>query len=109
MAKFSGMVGYIERKEVKPSQFKSIPFEKPYVGDVNPNIRQFEPGEGTIENVKLNNKISIVADPYAYDHYQFIRYVRWKNAVWSVTNVEIAYPRLILTIGDVYSGPVVKN
>ena len=40
---------------------------------------------------------------------KFIKYIRWMNAVWNVTNVEVLYPRLILTIGDVYNGPVVKE
>ncbi len=109
MAKYSGMVGYVERKEVKPSVFKAVPFERQYYGNVYSDRRQFENGDGTIEDFKLNNKISIVADPFAYDHFQFIKYIRWMNSVWNVTNVEVLYPRLILTIGDVYNGPTVKN
>lgn len=109
MAKYSGKVGYVERQEVKPSVFKSVPYERQYYGDIMANRRSFENGEGVIEDVKLNNKISIVADPFAYDHFRFIKYIRWMNAVWNVTNVEVSYPRLILTIGDVYNGPVVKE
>lgn len=109
MAKYSGKVGYVERMEVKPSTFKSVPYERQYYGDVIMNTRRFENGEGVIEDVKLNNKVSIVADPFAYEHFQFIKYIRWMNAVWNVTNVEVLYPRLILTIGDVYNGPVVKE
>ena len=57
------------------------------------------------DDVVLNNRIEIIADQYAYQHFFAIRYVRWMGVLWKVTNVEVKSPRLILTIGGVYNGP----
>ena len=45
-----------------------------------------------------------MADPYAYDHFFAIKYVKWMGAYWKVTNVEVQRPRLKLTVGGVYNG-----
>ncbi len=49
--------------------------------------------------------ISIVADAYARGHFFAIRYVEWAGERWTVTNVEVQAPRLILQLGEVYNGP----
>ena len=56
------------------------------------------------DNVNLANELSIVADPYANEHFFAMRYVELMGAKWKITNVDVQYPRLILTIGGVYNG-----
>ena len=80
--------------------------EVEYYGDVIRNTRQLEPGEGLNPNVEVNNSISIVADQYANSHFLAIRYIRWEGVLWTVTSVEVRRPRLILSLGNVYNGPV---
>lgn len=104
MAKFYGMVGYAVDTEVKPDVWKPVISERPYSGDVLQNSRRLENGESTNDNIAVNNKISIVADPFAYQHFFAIRYVTWMGARWKVTHVDVKSPRLILTIGGVYNG-----
>lgn len=53
----------------------------------------------------MGNSISIVADKYANEHFFLIRYVMWEGVRWTVTNVEVRAPRLLLSIGSVYNGP----
>lgn len=104
MAKFYGVIGYGETKETKPGVWKQEITERNYFGDVLQFIRRWESGEHLNDNLNINNKISIVADPFAYEKFHTMRYVEWMGAKWKVTNVEVQYPRLILTIGDVYNG-----
>lgn len=104
MAKYYGMVGYAVEEEVKPDVWKPVISERPYSGDVLQNSRRLENGESTNDNIAVNNKISIVADPFAYQHFFAIRYVTWMGARWKVTHVDVKSPRLILTIGGVYNG-----
>ena len=52
----------------------------------------------------ISNLISIIADPYAYKSFHSMRYVEFMGNKWKVANVEIQYPRLILTIGGLYNG-----
>lgn len=105
MAKFYGPIGYAETKETRPGIFQEIIAERNYAGDVLRKTRRLESGETINDNISMNNSLSIVADPYAYQHIFAIRYVKWMGALWKVTNVEVQSPRLILTIGGVYNGP----
>lgn len=104
MAKFYGQVGFAETTETRPGIWEETFTECDHYGDVLPNIRKLEPGQSINDNVVLNNKLSIVSDPYAQEHFFSIRYVRWLGTLWKVTNVEVSSPRLILTIGGVYNG-----
>lgn len=105
MAKFCDVVGYAETRECRPGIWEEIITERQYYGDILRNTRRLEGADAAINgNVALNNRISIVADPYAYQHFLAIRYVKWMGVSWKVTNVEVQSPRLILTIGGAYSG-----
>lgn len=104
MAKFCGIVGYSETTETSPDVWTESITEKPYFGDVLRNTRRWQSGENLNDNLVVNNQISIVADAYAYEHFSAIRYVKWHEVLWKVTNVEVQRPRLLLTVGGVYNG-----
>lgn len=104
MAKFYGLIGYAEPAEKKPGVWEDDITERVYTGDVLRNQRRLENGEKVNEDISLNNQISIIADPYAMNHFFAIRYVKWMGGYWEVSNVEVQYPRLLLTIGGLYHG-----
>ena len=105
MAKFYGEVGYGESVESKPGVWEDVIVERKYYGDVLRNTRRLENGENLNDDLSVSNSISIMADGYAYDHFFAIRYLRWMGIHWTVTDVEVKSPRLILRIGGVYNGP----
>ena len=110
MAKFFGTigfaVGYREGTGENEGIVKEVPVvERAYYGDVLQNTRRFENGSDINDDIQINNRISIVADAYACEHFFAMKYVNWMGAMWKVTNVEVQRPRLILTIGGVYNGP----
>lgn len=107
MAKWYGKVGYISTEEVEtaPGVWKAIPTERDYYGDFIRNHKRFESVQQQInDDLKLQNEISIIADPYAVQHFHEIRYIRIGDSAWCVTAVDVQYPRLNLSIGGVYSG-----
>lgn len=103
--KFYGKIGYGVSEEVRQGVFKDSIVERNYYGDVLQNYGKIVPGEGANDNIDINNRLSIVSDPFAMQHFHNIRYVEWMGAVWKVTMVDVKYPRLILTVGGVYNGP----
>jgi len=105
MAKFYGIIGYSVTEETSPGVWTESITERNYYGDVIRNTRRWQPGEGLNDNLTINNIISIVADPFAYQHFYAIRYIKWMGASWKIDNIEVQRPRLILTIGGVYNGP----
>jgi hypothetical protein len=106
MARFYGAIGYGEATETAPGVWEDVITEKSYYGDILQNNRKLEyEGEKVNNDISLNNLISIVADAYAGEHFHAIRYIRWAGTLWTVTNVKVESPRLILRLGGVYNGP----
>ena len=104
MAKFYGNVGYISTKEVEPGIWSEEIKEIPYYGDIVRNTSKYQSSGGVNDNITINNNISIIADPYAMENFQHMRYVIFMSTKWKIENVEIQYPRIILTVGGVYNG-----
>ena len=109
MARFHGEVGYGTSVESPAGSGVWVDqiTEIPYYGDVIRNTRRLQSGDQLNDDLSVNNSISIIADEYAIQHFFDIRYVRWAGALWTVTNVEVQSPRLILSLGSVYNGPTV--
>ena len=105
MAKFSGKIGYGVAVETAPGVWEDTIVERSYFGDVVKNTRKLQEGEGLNNDLTVGNSISIVADAYANEHFFAIRYVEWSGALWTVSDVEVQRPRLLLRLGRVYNGP----
>jgi hypothetical protein len=105
MAKFHGRVGFGEAVEVKPGVFADEIVEHLYYGDIVSNRRTLREDEALSKDLAISNSISIVANAYASDHFFAIKYVEWAGEFWTVTDVEVQTPRLILQLGEVYNGP----
>lgn len=105
MSKFYGKVGYSEQVEIEAGIFSQNEIvEHYYRGEVMSNFRRLSSGDSINDSVEINNKFSIIADPYACQNFHNIRYIEYLGTKWKVTNVEDQRPRLILTAGGVYNG-----
>lgn len=102
MAKFYGNIGFSETKQIKPGIWKEQIIEIPYYGDLVRNTSKFQNSGGVNDNISINNNISIIADPYANNNFQKMRYVKFLGAKWKIESAEVQYPRIILTIGGEY-------
>jgi hypothetical protein len=105
MARFHGRVGFGETVESSPGVHTDSIVEHTFYGDVVQNRRILRQGEDLNKELSVGNSISIVARAYAREHFFAIRYVEWAGQLWTVTDVEVQAPRLILQIGEVYNGP----
>ena len=105
MARFHGRVGYGQQLETSPGVWEDIIVEFLYSGDVVRNSRSFREGENLNNDLSVGNSISIVADAYASEHFFAMRYVEWAGVLWTVVDVEVQRPRLLLRLGEVYNGP----
>lgn len=103
MAKWAGKIGYMHTEETAPGAFTEVKTERPYYGEVIANSRRFENSQSIIDDIAINNRLSVVMDPYAIQNFQYIRYVSWRGSLWKVSSVTVEYPRLELTLGGVYN------
>lgn len=104
MAKWFGKIGYAETVESKPGVWKEQITEREYFGDLLRNSRRLQSSSSLNDNVNIANEISILADQFAYQNFHAMRYTEFMGTKWKISNVEVQYPRLILTLGDVYNG-----
>lgn len=104
--KFFGVVGYGTSGETVEGVWADTIVERPYYGDVVKDTRRLVQGPEVNPGITTGNSIEIVADPYAMDHFDAIKYVEWgEGRFWEVTEIEQKRPRLILRLGGVYNGP----
>lgn len=108
MAKFYGIIGYINTMEVEPGYWEEQIIKRPYYGDLTRNTSRYQSSGGVNDDINVSNNISILADPYANENFQHMRYVEFMGTKWKITNVEVQYPRIILTVGGVYNGEQAK-
>lgn len=107
MAKFYGEIGFAQTVEQPKDSgiWKETLTKRMYYGDISRNVRRLTSQESVNDSVVVTNIVSIVSDPYANEHFFAIRYLIWQGVRWKVTDVEVQYPRLNLTLGGVYNGP----
>lgn len=108
MAKFYGIIGYGESIEIEPGIYEDTIVEKKYTGDLLRNYRRNETSGNINDNITISNDISILADPYAKEHFSNMKYVKFiipkLGGAWKITNIDVNFPRLILSTGGVYNG-----
>ena len=105
MSKFYGVVGYVIPVESRPGVWKHDVIERESYGDVLKISSNWSTSsDSTNDDLNIEKRISIVADPYAYQNAHRIKYVEYLGAKWKVKSVEPSYPRLILNVGGVYNG-----
>lgn len=104
MGRFFGKVGYGESQETAPGVFQDEIVEREYYGDEVRPARTLREGENLNPNISVNSSLSIMADAYAFEHFMNIKYVQWLGTLWSVTEVDVQRPRLVLRLGEVWNG-----
>lgn len=103
MAKWYGKIGFAESVQTSPGMWEEKIVERNYYGELGRTSRRLYSADSINDNVDITNDISIVADPYANEHFFAIRYVEFAGAKWKVSNVSVQYPRLILSTGGLYN------
>lgn len=104
MAKFYGAIGYGKSIETSSGVWEDQITERMYYGDLIRNSRRLQSSGNLNDNINISNQISIIADPYANENFHLMKYASFMGTKWKITDIEVQYPRLILTVGGVYNG-----
>lgn len=108
MARYYGKVGFLKEEvesETRPSRFIPEMEERYYSGNLLKNYISSQASEKPVDDFTLNNDISIIADPYALNHFSSIKYVEFMNTLWEAKSAKVEYPRIRISFGGVYHGP----
>ena len=105
MAKFYGTIGYAVPEEQSPGVWMDKITEREYFGDILSNTSKWSSdSDSTMDELSVNNRFSVIADPFAYENFQAMKYINYMGTNWKITSVSVQYPRLILTVGGIYNG-----
>lgn len=105
--KYYGRIGFMvtEEEPDNPSVYSEKLVYKTYSGDVERNMTKWSSSDKLNDDLNVSNSVSIVADPFAYNHSSSIRCIEFMGSLWKVDSVTVRFPRLVLSIGGVYNGP----
>ena len=106
MNKFYGTIGFVKTEESSPGVWTPVTDEHGYCGDLLRSTWRNGSNTKVNSDVDIRNQVSIICDPYALENLQFIKFVRFLGTAWTVTSVDLDYPRLTLELGDVYTEEV---
>lgn len=105
MAKYYGKIGYAKTVEVTPGVWEEKIVEREYYGDViRMNRRLQTVSDKVLDDITISNQFSIVSDPYACENIFAMRYIEFMGTKWKISDVEVQYPRLLLSVGGLYHG-----
>lgn len=104
MAKWFGKIGFEEQVESAPGVWTPNIIERDYYGDVIRNARRLQTADQVNDDITISNEISIVADPYAMNSFHSMKWVEWMGAKWKAVSVDVQYPRLTISLGEVWNG-----
>lgn len=103
--KFSGKAGFrIDDVEIEPGVYEPKVVVKAIKGNVVSNSYQHQNSDkSTIDNVRITNQLSIVANQFLNKHIANLMYVEFQGVKWKVENFDIRPPRVVVSLGGVYN------
>ena len=104
MAKFCGKVGFAKLIESVPGVWVDSIETRTYRGDMILDQRRWQGDDKVNDELNIDNKVSIVADPYFYENLGNIKYVELIGTKWKVQTITINRPRVMIYLGGMYNG-----
>ena len=104
MARWYGVIGFAKSVETSPSVWTDEITERAYRGEVMRNTRKLQSANQVNDDINIANEFSIVADAFAKQNFHSMQYLVYMGTKWKITDVQVEFPRLKLTVGGVYNG-----
>lgn len=102
--KWFGIIAFSNQVETEPGIWEDQPERRQYFGDLIRISKRDQLSDQINSDIAVTNQLSVIADPYLLDSFQNILYVEFMGSKWRVSSVEVGYPRLTLTFGNLYKG-----
>lgn len=100
---YIGFADYVQNLD-DPTVHESAITEIPFYGDLKKLYKSDKEVANQInDDISINNVISVVANPFAMNNFHKIKYITFAGTKWKVTSVEVAYPRLEIYLGKVWT------
>ena len=100
--KWYGDIGFKEEVETEPGDWEPVVKVRQFFGNVLRESWSEQQADKINADLHVSNKLSVVADQFLQNNFHKIAYVTFGGAKWTVSNVEVNYPRLTLSLGSLY-------
>lgn len=109
--KVRGKVGFFTGDvETSPDIWTNVIVEKGYDLDVLRNNRRFKESDNNQnDELRVENRVSIISDLFALNNYDSIKYVEIHGRKIKANTVELGYPRIYIELGGSYNGPTANK
>jgi hypothetical protein len=102
MARYFGAIGFAVTEETAPGIWEEVITERKYYGDILRNSRRYQQPDKVNSDINISNQISVIADPYLNNNLDKMRYVTFMGSKWRISDIEVEFPRITLSIGGLY-------
>lgn len=103
MNKWSGLIGFVTYEDDGSGNFMPKNIERPYKGDVIKLTRRLQTTDQKFDKIVMNNRLSVICDVFMNENMYNIKYATFKGAKWTVSDIDTQYPRIIITLGELYN------
>lgn len=100
--KWYGDIGFKEEIEEEPGLWVPKVVTRPFFGDILQDSEQTQQADKINADLRVSNKLSVVADQYLQNNFHKIAYVTFGGAKWKVSNITVSFPRITLQLGSLY-------
>lgn len=101
--KWFGQIAFSNQVETEPGVYEdNDPILRDYYGDVIKNYKRDNSASTSNPDISISNQLSVVADPFLLNSFHEILYVTFMGTKWSVSSVDIQYPRMVIDFGNKY-------
>lgn len=104
MNRFFGMVGFSITTETSPGVLTEQIVKRSYYGEFLSEGFNRDNNQVINSNINLSNRVSLLADNYAFTHAAYIAYVEIAGTKWAVNTVSFEGKRMICTFKGIYEG-----
>lgn len=104
MARIFLTVGFEAQVEDRAGSYSSHFIDRPYKADLLQETDRWQQGDQIHDELTVTNRLSLVADDFAFKQIYLIRYAEMDGVRWRVSSVEVKRPRIILNLGGVFNG-----
>ena len=101
--KWYGSIAFKEVVEEERGVYVPKVVPHPYYGDILEVSWKEVHGEKVNADLNISNRLSVIADQQLESNFHKIAYVTFGGAKWKVSDVKVSYPRLILSLGSLYT------
>ena len=106
MAKFAGLVGYVNQEESAPGVWTPVEQTRTMKGDFYMESSRHQNGDKVNDDISLNHRISLMADEWVMKRYPLMRWIEIDGIKWEITSVELKRPRIVVNVGGLYNGDI---